>query len=287
MSITLDHIKELREKTGAGMGDCKKALGETEGDMAAAVEYLRKRGAASAAKRADRSSNEGLVLSKTSDDGKIAAIVEVNCETDFVARNEEFERFANAVLDVVYQHNPDSWEAALTQAVDTDTLGDLLNETLAKFSERIVVSRFERLETKGFITAYTHVGSKLGVLLEVSSVPADDAGNANLRDIAMQVAAMSPSYVNREEVDATTIEKEKDIYRSQAIDSGKPENIAERMATGKLNKFFQESCLVEQSFVKDASKTVADVLEELTGADGAAIKVLSFRRYSLGDSSQK
>jgi elongation factor Ts len=282
MAVTLDMVKNLREMTGAGMADCKKALDESNGDMDGAVEYLRKRGAASAAKRADRSTNEGLIVTKTSDNGKAAAIVEINCETDFVARNEEFVHFANTVVNTVLTNNPQSEEALLSTDIGGKKLGDLMNEMLAKFSERIIIKRYERLEAataSGFIVDYIHTGNKLGVLVELTAAPANDAARAQMRDIAMQVAAMSPRFVRREEVDTQTLNKEKEIYMEQAIQQGKKPEIAQKVAEGRVEKFYQEFCLVEQTFVKDSGKAVADVLKEI----GSGVDVKRFRRFFLGE----
>ena len=281
MAVTLDMVKNLREMTGAGMADCKKALDESNGDMDGAVEYLRKRGAASAAKRADRSTNEGLIVTKTSADGKTAAIVEINCETDFVARNDEFVHFVNTVVNTVLTVNPPSEEALLSTDVGGKKLGDLMNEMLAKFSERIIIKRYERLEaaSAGFIVDYIHTGNKLGVLLEFTSAPSGEATRAQMRDIAMQVAAMSPRFVRREEVDTKTLDKEKEIYMEQAIQQGKKPEIAQKIAEGRVEKFYQEFCLVEQTFVKDSGKSVAEVLKEI----GSGVDVTRFRRFFLGE----
>ncbi len=284
MSITLEQIKTLRDQTGAGMADVKKALTESDGDMEAAVAYLRKRGAASAAKRADRDSNEGLILTKTSDDMHTGAIVEVNCETDFVARNDEFTAFANNVLNVVYNEGPADVEAIKAAAIEGGkTIGDAYNEQLAKFSERILIGRFRRVADVPCVVTYTHVGNKLGVMLEADGAPADEAGQNLLRDIAMQIAAMSPGYVDRDAVDADVIAKEMEIYTEQAVATGKPANIAERIAKGRLEKYFQENCLVDQTFVKDSGKTVAEVLAGVKTASGDSIKITGFKRFSLGD----
>ena len=286
MAVTLELVKDLREQTGAGMADCKKALDESSGDMQGAIEYLRKRGAASAAKRSDRTTNEGSIVTKVSADGKKAAIVEINCETDFVALNEEFVKFTDAVISAVLSHNPANEEALLSVDLGDKKLGDLLNEMLAKFSERIVIKRFELVEAKtngGAVVEYNHTGNKLAVLLEVTAAPTNDALRAQMRDVAMQVAAMSPRFVRREEVDNSTLDKEKEIYTQQAIEQGKKPEIAEKVAQGRVEKFYQEFCLVEQTFVKDSGKTVTDVLKEMSAVAGAPVDVVSFRRYFLGE----
>jgi elongation factor Ts len=277
--VTASLVKELRDKTGAGMADCKRALDESNGDMNAAIEWLRKRGAASAAKRADRESNEGVVVTRTSADGKTAAIVEVNCETDFVARNEEFVNFANIIADAVLANNVTSDEDIWNISIGDKTIGNLRDEILAKFSERIELRRFERISTNGTIADYIHAGNRLAVLVEFNADVTADASKPLVRDVAMQVAAMQPAYVNRDQVDDAAIKKEIEIYKQQAIAEGKKEEIAERVATGRLEKFYGEMCLIEQAFVKDPKKTVSDVLKEL----GSNVTVLSFRRYALGE----
>jgi elongation factor Ts len=287
MAVTLELVKDLREQTGAGMADCKKALDESQGDMQGAIEYLRKRGAASAAKRSDRTTNEGSIVTKVSGDGKKAAIVEINCETDFVALNEEFVKFTDTVVSAVLAHNPANEEALLLTDLGGKKLGDLLNEMLAKFSERIVIKRFELVEAKnaGAVVEYNHTGNKLAVLLEVTAAPSNDTVRGQMRDIAMQVAAMSPRFVRREEVDNSTLDKEKEIYTQQAIEQGKKPEIAEKVAQGRVEKFYQEFCLVEQTFVKDSGKTVSDVLKEMSTVAGTPVDVVSFRRYFLGEGS--
>lgn len=281
--ITAQTVKELREKTGAGMADCKKALEEAGGDMQAAIEWLRKRGAASVAKRADREANEGIVLAKTSADGKIGAIVEVNCETDFVGRNEEFVAFANAICDAVlstpYASEDELWNATH----DGKTLANLRDEILAKFSEKIGLRRYARVATDGFVTDYNHAGSRLGVLIEFAGTSGADDLKPHMRDVAMQIAAMQPLVVERSQVDTSMLEKEIEIYKQQAIQEGKKEDIAERIAQGRLGKFYEENVLLEQVFVKDSSKKVSDVVAEISKVAGADVKVVSFLRYNLGD----
>lgn len=281
--ITAQTVKELREKTGAGMADCKKALEEAGGDMQAAVEWLRKRGAASVAKRADRDANEGIVIAKTTADGKVGAIVEVNCETDFVGRNEEFVAFANAICDAVlstsFASEDDLWNATH----EGKTLGNLRDEILAKFSEKIGLRRYARVATDGFVTDYNHAGSRLGVLIDFSGTNGSDDLKPQMRDVAMQIAAMQPLVVERSQVDTSTLEKEIEIYKQQAIQEGKKEDIAERIAQGRLGKFYEENVLLEQVFVKDSGKKVSDVVAEISKVAGADVKVVSFLRYNLGD----
>jgi elongation factor Ts len=277
--ISLDLVKQLREKTGAGMADCKKALEESGGDMNGAIEYLRKKGAASAAKRADRVAKEGVVWAVTTPDGKRAAIIEVNCETDFVARNEEFVSFARAVADAVLATGATDGDALWNYSLDGKTLGNLRDEVLAKFNERIELRRAEFFQTSGVLTIYNHFGNRLSVVLEANAdLPSD---HPLLRDIAMQIAAMNPQFVSRDDVPQETIAKELEISKEQAINEGKKPEIAERIAHGRLEKFFQEQCLVEQTFVKDDGKTVGDVVKSL----GEGVRIVRFVRYALGESA--
>jgi len=281
--ISAADVKALRDKTGAGMADCKKALEESDGDMQTAIEWLRKRGAASMAKRADREANEGIVVARTTADGRTAAIVEVNCETDFVARNDEFVNFANAICNAVL-HNEVSTDDALWSLKHEDKpLGDLRDEILAKFNEKIELRRFERITTSGHITDYVHAGSRLAVLVEFDGTQPADTAKPLTRDIAMQVAAMQPMFVDRSHVDQGTLDKELEIYKQQALQEGKKEDIAVRIAQGRLGKFYEEMVLVEQTFVKDPNRKVADVVGEIGKISGGDVKVVSFRRYNLGE----
>lgn len=281
--ISAQMVKELRDKTGAGMGDCKKALTEADGDMQQAIEILRKKGAASAAKRADRSAKEGVILSKTSNDGKIAAIVEINCETDFVARNAEFEKYAQTVIDELMANNVSTVDEVLNLKVGSDTIGGMHNEILAKFSENIGIRRFERFTSEGMFADYIHAGSKLAVLVEVSVPGLSANAKSHLRDIAMQIAAMKPDFISRNDVPQDVMGKELEIYKQQAIDQGKKPDIAERIAQGRLDKFYQEQCLLEQVFVKDSNKTISDVVNEISKDFGSEVKIVRFKRYFLGE----
>lgn len=281
--ISAQTVKELREKTGAGMADCKKALEEAAGDMQAAIDWLRKRGAASVAKRADRDANEGIVVVKTSEDGKTAAIVEVNCETDFVARNDEFVAFATAICDAILAQPITSEDQLWTIESNGKTLGNLRDEILAKFSEKIGLRRYERIATNGRVMEYTHAGSRLGVLVEFDGAAGSDEIKPLTRDVAMQVAAMQPMFVDRSQVNQEVLAKELEIYKQQALEEGKKEDIAERVAQGRLGKFYEEQVLIEQTFVKDPSKKVSDIVAEIGKLSGGDVKVVSFVRYNLGD----
>lgn len=281
-TITAQLVKELRDKTGAGMADCKKALEESNGDMGLAVDELRKRGAASAEKRADRDTNEGVVTTKVAENGQKASIAQVTCETDFVARNEEFINFVDDVSCVIYDKSPSSKEELLANDINGNKLEDRYNEILAKFSEKIDVNKFENLETTGYLVDYIHSGSKLGVIVEVSSSKINEESRALVRDIAMQVAAMNPSFLDRTTVTQEILDKEKELYKQQAQEEGKPADIAERVAEGRINKFYKENCLIEQQYVKDGTKTITDVLKQISDNAGEDVKINKFIRYSIG-----
>ncbi len=281
MAITTDDIKKLREKTGAGMMDCKRALEETKGDIKAAIEYLRKKGAAVAVKRADRSAKEGMIVTRVSADRKSGVIVEVNCETDFVGRSEDFIAFANAVAGAVDRNKPVNVEALMgSTTADGKLLSALHNDLLAKVGEKIEVRRFKFLPSPGgMVSNYTHMGSKIGVLVELDGVTVEQSEKTTGRDVAMQIAAMNPLVVSRDQVDKTTVEREIEIYRTQAKNEGKPAPVLEKIATGRLEKFYQEVALVEQMYIKDQGKTVAEVLREA----GPSVAVKQFIRYHLGE----
>jgi len=286
MAISAQQVKELRDKTGAGMIDCKKALEESNGDFEKAIEILRKKGAAVAAKRAERAANEGLVLTKVYNEGKSAAIIEVNCETDFVANSDDFKNFSNLALEALIEHQPADVVALLQLTHNGKNLADELNDLIGKIGEKIQISRFA-LENSdnGLIVDYIHQGSKLGVLVVAENVPSEKAEELTpiLKDIAMQIAAMRPISIYREEVDKTTIEKEMEIYKELARKEGKPEQILEKIATGKLNKFYEENCLFEQVFVKDNTKKVGNLIEEFNKKNGTQVKLARFKRFHLSD----
>ena len=282
MQITASQVNELRQKTGAGMMDCKKALTEANGDYEKAIDILRKKGAAVAAKRAEKSANEGLVLIKISDDKKTGVITEINCETDFVAKSADFINLADSVLQTVFSQKPANKEDLLA---NNPTLNNQLNDVMGKVGEKIEISRFavEKV-SEGVVVGYVHLGSKLGVIVKFEGTTTGQDELAEIgKDIAMQVAAMKPICVFREEVPKDLIEKEIDIYKEIARKEGKPEQILEKISTGKLNKFYQENCLVEQAFIKDNTKTVNDLLKEFNSKHGSNVKIVLFRRFHLGD----
>lgn len=272
-------VKDLRNKTGAGMGECKKALVDADGDMEQAIDILRKKGAASAAKRADRSANEGIIIAITNEAKKNAIIMEVNCETDFVGKNEGFIEYANTVANAYLNNEVNSLDELMKVNIGDDTIEGLHNGILAKFSEKIEVRRMEKINTTGYIATYIHSGSRLAVLVEANIANPDEKVTATLFDVAMQIAAMNPQFIDRTAVDQARIQKEMEIYREQAINEGKKPEFADKIATGRLEKYYQESCLMEQAFVKDNSKTVATVLQEAN----PELKVITFKRYALGE----
>jgi elongation factor Ts len=284
MEITSAMIKTLRDKTGAGMMDCKRALESSAGNIEAAIEYLRKKGAAVAAKRADRTAKEGMIVTRVTPDGKTGVIVEVNAETDFVGRSEDFVGFANAVAEGLEKNRPESLEKALGMTLGTGkTVTQALDDLLAKVGEKIEVRRFQIVTSKtGVVSAYTHLGSKIGVLVDVAGIPADAAKAGIGRDVAMQIAAMNPMVVNRTEISKEMVEREQDIYRTQAKNEGKPAQVVDRIAQGKLEKFYQEVALLEQTFIKDPGKTVKEVLAE-SGKDAG---VAGFVRFHLGEETK-
>jgi len=275
MSISAQDVKELRDATGVGMMDCKKALEEADGDFDKAVELLRKKGQKVAAKRADREAEEGLVVTAISDDASTGAIVEVNCETDFVARNDDFSSFADRVADLVLSERPDDLDALHALHYNGErTVKEELVRMTGRIGEKLDIRRFDLLEADGdgHIVSYIHPGSKLGVLVSVTG----DDDQAPL-DVAMQIAALNPVAVSRDEVPESVQEKEKEIAREAAISEGKPEHVIDNIVNGKLNRYFQDNVLLEQDFVKDASTSVQDML------DDADVSVHQFVRYALGN----
>lgn len=288
MAVTAELVKQLREKTGAGMMDCKKALEETGGDFEKAIEYLRKKGAAVAAKRAERTANEGLIITRLASDRKTAAIVEVNCETDFVARSDVFNHLANTIADLVINNNFSNLDELNSAKVDGLTVNDLVNEAIGKIGEKIQVSRFKKVSVEnGSIVDYIHPGSKLGVLVIFEyTKPVPETFNTLARDVAMQVAAMKPMTISRDQVDKALIEKEIEIYKTQARNEGKPEQVLDRIAQGKLDKYFQENCLLEQPFVKDGSKSVGELLKNFNSENSTDVIIKEFIRFHLADENK-
>ena len=280
MAITAAQVNELRQKTGAGMMDCKKALTEANGDIQKAIEILRKKGASVASKRAEKTAGEGMILTKVSEDRKEGAIVEVNCETDFVANSDDFKNFADDVVNTLASGKPKNVEELLK----SNSLENKLNDVMGKVGEKMEISRFKIEEAPdGLIVDYIHPGSKLGVLVKFEQGTDADNLTGLGKDIAMQVAAMNPICVYREEVPKETINKEIEIYKEVAKKEGKPEQILDKIAQGKLNKFYQENCLIEQAFIKDNAKTIGDLIKEFNSKNNSNTKISLFYRFHLGD----
>lgn len=275
MSISAKDVKKLRDLTGAGMMDCKKALTEAEGDMERAVEILRKKGQKVSEKRADREANQGLVVSRISDDRKKGVVIEINCETDFVARNEDFQNKTNQFLDLAFEKETESVEDLLNVKLDSLTVEEHLKTMVGKIGEKIEINRVVIVKTGGALIDYIHPGNQLGVLVEFAGSFTDE----NIaKDIAMQIAAMNPIAVDRESVDSSVIEKELEIAKEQLINEGKPAEIAEKAAKGKMRRFYEERVLLEQKFVKDNGITVQEYLEQ-----NNTPLVKSFHRIQLGE----
>lgn len=283
MAITPKAVQELREKTGVGMMDCKRALEEAGGDMEEAVKILRKKGIATAAKKSARAASEGLVESHLSADGRTGALLEVNCETDFVAKTDDFKDLTADVCAQVAKTNPADVEALLDQPSAKDStqkVKDLIVVKVAKLGENIQLRRFVRYHGEGALVAsYIHAGGKIGVLLECDAPVATEELKAVAKDLCMQVAAAAPRFVSRQEVTPDVLESEKEIYRAQVLAQGKPENIVDKIVEGKMNKYYEEACLLEQAFVKDSTLSVQKHLD----AVAKGLKVIRFTRYVLGE----
>ena len=289
-AVTSAMVKELRERTSAGMMDCKKALVESDGDMEKAIEWLREKGLSQAAKKASRIAAEGVVAQYISEDGTVGVIVEVNCETDFVAKTDNFVNFCNNVAKHIARANPADVDTLLTQAFVDDaskTVSDLVSEATVAIGEKISIRRFARYETTGVVSTYIHMGGKVGVLVEVSTDKQDDEIKVFAHDLALQIAAAKPEAVRREEVDAAKLEKEKEILRAQAINEGKPEKIVDRMVEGRIEKYYKEVCLLEQPFVKDGDKSIKGLMAEVAKATGANLDVVRFARFERGEGIEK
>lgn len=282
MSIAASDVKKLRDMTAAGMMDCKEALAASNGDFDEAIDFLRKKGLSKAARKTDRETREGLVDAKV--DGRRGALIQVGCETDFVARTDDFTGFVAALLEQAFGERLGSAEQMLARPFGGGgaSVQDVLTEKIAKLGENMQLARVAFFEAPhGAVHAYIHPGNRVGVLLEVQGDDATLAALApTIHDVAMQVAAASPSFVRREEVDAATLEKEREIAREQLKESGKPAAVIDKIVDGKLGKYYEEACLLEQPFIKDDSKKVADVVREAAG--GKPFEVVRFARFALG-----
>lgn len=286
-AITAAMVKELREATGAGMMECKKALTEADGDFDAAVDVLRTRGLAAAAKKAGRATNEGRVNALV--EGKKGAVVQVNCETDFVALTDKFGGYVDTFTKAVIENDPADPAALLESEYEGEKVQEALTEAIHVIGENMQVSNFKRLEVEGTgaLVPYIHMGGKIGVLVSFSfnneATASDEKFLAMGKDVAMQIAATNPVALDEESVPEEVREHEMSIYKAQAAESGKPENIQEKIATGRMKKFYKESCLVDQDFVKDPDQTVSSYIASVAKELGDEIKVVDFARIALGD----
>ena len=291
MAVTASMVKELRELTGAGMMDCKKALNETDGDMDAAIEYLRKNGEAKAVKKAGRIAAEGLVMAEVKDD-KTAAIVEVNSETDFVAKNAEFQAFVKAVTNQAMATEAKDMDTFMAEAWNEDsskTVQDALTEKISVIGEKLSIRRFEKIVSNGCVVSYIHGGGRIGVLVEAETDVVNDEIRKCLKNVAMQVAAMSPKYVSRDEVSQEFMDHEKEILLAQAKTENpdKPDNIIEKMIIGRLNKEMKEICLLDQVYVQDSDLTVSKYVAKVAKENGANMTVKKFIRFETGEGIEK
>ena len=291
--VTAALVKELRERTNAGMMDCKKALVASEGDMDKAIDWLREKGLAQAAKKASRIAAEGVVTKYLTPCGCTGVIVEVNCETDFVAKTDNFQAFANNVAKHIAKANPADVDALMAQKFVDDeskSIEDLVSEATVAIGEKISVRRFVRYKTEGIVDAYIHLGGKVGVLVEVAT---DEKGKESeevkqfAHDLALQIAAAKPEAVRREEVDPEKLNKEREIQRAKFLEEGKPEKIVDRIVDGQIEKYYKDVVLLDQQFVKDGDKTIKGLMAEISKKVGAPIDIVRFARFERGEGIEK
>lgn len=288
MAFTAQDVKTLREKTGCGMMDCKKALTQADGNMDAAIDILREQGLAKQAKKASRIAAEGVAYAATNADATVGVVVEINSETDFVAKNDDFMSFVKTVADTIIEKNPADVYALLAEkAADSDmTVAELLQEKVLTIGENIKIRRFARYE--GAVATYIHAGGKIGVMVNFETDVAGKEGFTEYgKDIAMQIAAVNPSYLQKSDVPYEVIEHEKAIMTEQVINEGKPENIAQKIVLGKIGKYYEENCLVNQAFVKDNKMTVEQYTAKVAKDLGGSIKILGFVRFEKGEGLEK
>jgi elongation factor Ts len=289
--ITAQLVKELREKTGAGMMDCKKALTETNGDLEKAVEVLREKGLAAAAKKSGRIAAEGVVANYISEDLKKAALVEFNCETDFVAANDEFLAIANNIAKQAADTTATTVEEFVEEKYIADTnvtIKEAVTALIAKLGENMNVRRFEKFAVaNGVIQAYTHGGGRIGVVVQLNSDVQNDVVAGVAKDIAMHVAAANPLYLDKNSVDTEAIEKEREIYKVQALNEGKPEKIVDKMVEGRIQKYYKEVCLVDQVWVRNPDYTISKYLQEKSKEVGSTISIAKYVRFERGEGIEK
>jgi elongation factor Ts len=288
-TITASLVKELRDKTNVGMMECKKALQETEGDIDAAVKYLRERGIMKAEGKADREANEGIIAARLSADGKSGILAEVNCETDFVSRNEGFVSFVNGIVDALAASGAKTLEEALAVKMGEGTVEETLKSKVLELGENIRLRKFERFELSdhGTIAQYIHMGGKVGVLLEVGAESGETAAKDEFRDlvkdVTLHIAAAAPRGLNRSDIPDEVVDAEREIYRARLVESGKPENIHENILKGQINKFYAETILTEQAFVRDTDTTVGKLVESKSKEIGDNLVIRRFIRFGLGE----
>lgn len=290
MSFTAKDVKELREKTGCGMMDCKKALTSSNGDMAAAIDFLREKGLAAATKKSSRVAAEGLAMAYTNDEGTVGVAIEVNSETDFVAKNTDFQSFVKLCGETVIEKNPQSVEELLNlKTEDGKTIEEILQEKILTIGENIKIRRFKRFE--GVVAGYVHAAGKIGVLVdfdvENKDVTKTDTFKSFAKDVAMQIAAINPLYLVPEEIPADVIAHERKILKEQIVGDGKPENIAEKIVEGRIGKYYKEVCLMNQAFVKDGNLNIEQYTQNISKELGTNIKIVSFVRFEKGEGIEK
>ena len=278
MAFTAKDVMALREKTGAGVMDCKKALTDADGDMSKAADLLRERGIAKAEKKASRIAAEGIVACYV--EGNTGVLIEINCESDFVAKNPQFSEIATEAAKVIIKENPANVEALLACAYNGATIEEYLKGKIAIIGEKIAIRRFVKYTTEGFLESYIHLGGKLGVMLDMNGA-LTDAAKEVAHDVTLQIAFTKPAYLTKEEVSAETIEREKEVLKQQAINEGKPEAIAEKMVMGRIKKFYEENCLLEQAFIKDDSKKIGDLVKS------AGLSINKFAFFVMGEGLEK
>lgn len=290
MSFTASDVKELREKTGCGMMDCKKALTSSNGDMTAAVDFLREKGLAAATKKSSRIAAEGLAMAYTNDDCTVGVAIEVNSETDFVAKNADFQSFVKLCGETVMEKNPSSVDELLKITVqDGKTIENMLQEKILTIGENIKIRRFQRFD--GVVAGYVHAGGKIGVLVKFD-VENSDAAKTNefktfAKDVAMQIAAVKPLYLTPSDVPSDVVDHERKILKEQIVNDGKPENIAEKIVEGRISKYYKDVCLINQPFVKDGNMDISGYVEKTAKDLGTEIKIISFVRFEKGEGIEK
>ncbi len=290
MSFTAKDVKELREKTGCGMMDCKKALTSSNGDMAAAIDFLREKGLAAATKKSSRVAAEGLAMAYTNEEGTVGVAIEVNSETDFVAKNTDFQSFVKLCGETVIKENPKSVDELLKlKAENGKTIEEILQEKILTIGENIKIRRFKRFE--GVVAGYVHAAGKIGVLVNFDvdnkEVAKNDSFKNFAKDVAMQIAAINPLYLVPEEIPADVIAHERKILKEQIVGDGKPENIAEKIVEGRIGKYYKEVCLMNQAFVKDGNLSIEQYVQKTSKELGTNIKVISFVRFEKGEGIEK